>query len=757
MFEKVTVRNIFSLWAAVIIANLIVMAVSVQAQEKLSLEEVTITAQRREESLQDVPISVATVSGQQITESQIYNLQDMSFELPGVTINEASVDNNLFIRGIGSGVNAGFEKSVGLYIDDVYAGRGQLSRAPFVDIARVEVLKGPQGILFGKNTIGGAITVHTADPTDEFEGFVDAYYDPEHQEKAVSGVVSGPLADNLQARIALNYAQLDDGYFENIYSGDKVVDRENKIARAKLAWSATDNLDVNLKYEFNQFDDRGRQANISHAGPGSAFASLVSDAKPASGAQPGFPESNNTDSNLAVVHIDYQLPNLTVTAVTAYSGYNATILNDVMFTGGLNEPGIGGPWAAWIDTDESFDQWSQELRLLSPGGETFDYIVGVYVETNKFHREGNYVWPVANADFSGASTSNKNYKQETDTWAGFAQGTWNCTDTLRFTLGARYTADKKALDFSNVADTSLSPSVLGNFDANNLHRKDTKDTYNVNAQWDITDTTMLYVTISTGFKGGGFDNSQNAAFAPNETPFEILAFDPETATAYEIGAKSRLLNGAVELNVAIFRSEYDDLQTSAFDSVAGFTVGNAGSAITQGLELSGRWLMLEGVTVTGAFAYLDATYDDFDNAGCSQYDINFTEKCVGGVADLSGEALPYAPDYSANISINYATSIGAGLEFTSNLDVMVTGSFYTAQDLDPFTKVGSYSKTNLRIGIGSADGTWQIAVLGKNIFDKRIIGWANDITFSGMAGRGNTYSALIDPPRTVGVQASYHF
>jgi outer membrane receptor protein involved in Fe transport len=742
---------------AVSSASIASFAVPAQAQQKLMLEEVVITAQKREESLQDVPISVATVSGQTITESQIYNLQDMSFEMPDVTINEAPFDNNLFIRGIGSGVNAGFEKSVGLYMDDVYSGRGQLSRTPFVDIARVEVLKGPQGILFGKNTIGGAITVHTADPTDEFEGFVDSYYDPEHDEFEVSGVVSGPITDTVQGRIALNYSKLNDGYWENIYNGDGEVERENKIARVKLAWQATDNLDVKLKYEYNQFDDNGRQQVISHAGPGSAFGSLVSDDKTSSGAQPGFPNSNDTDTNVAVVHLDYQLGEHTLTSISAYSEYQTTILNDVMSTGGRNVPVIEGPFAFWVDTDESFDQWSQELRLLSPGGEKFDYIVGAYAETNSFDRKDPAQWPFPNADLSGQTTQNKRYKQDTDSWAVFAQGTWNYTDTLRFTLGARYTEDKKKLDFTNTADTILPPSVLGDFSAKGLDRKDTKDTYNFNAQWDVSDEAMLYATISTGFKGGGFDNSLNRAFNPDESPFDILAFDPEEATAYEVGAKTQLLDGAAELNVAIFRSEYDDLQTSAFDGVAGFTVGNAGSAIAQGLELSGRWLILEGLTVSGAFAYLDSTYDDFDNAGCSQYLVNFTDQCVNGVADLSGDPLPFAPDYSANISIKYFTPIGDNLEFTTNLDVMYTDSFFTVQDLDPFTEVDSYSKTNLRFGIGSADGVWQVAILGKNIFDKKTIGWANDITVSGNPGRANTYAALLDPPRTIGIQGSYRF
>lgn len=721
----------------------------------VELEEVVVTAQKRSESLQDVPISVATVSGEKIANSQMHNLQDMSFSMPNVTINEAPFDNNLFIRGIGSGINAGFEKSVGMYLDGVYAGKGQLSRSPFLDVARVEVLKGPQGILFGKNTIAGAITITTESPSDEFEASVDAYYDPQHNDRELTTIISGPLADNLQGRIAINTRETD-GFFENVFTGDDVRQRENTVGRIKLAWQPTDGLDVNFKYEHSNFEDEGRQLAIKTAGAGSAFASIVSNSKPSAGAQPEYPTFNDTDVDVAVLTINYDIGENTLTSITAYSAYQAEIGTDVMNTRGRNGPEPDG-FAFWVHTDEEFEQVSQELRLVSPAGETFEYIAGGYYETSEFDRDDFIDWPVPNTDFSGLTRSTKLYVLDTDSWAVFAQGTWNVSDTFRVTLGGRYTEEDKELDFIVTSNTVLPPSVLGAFDLPDLGRDDTKFTWTMNAQWDINDDVMAYANVSTGFKAGGFDNSLFRSFGPEENPIDVLAFEPEEVNSIEIGAKTTLADGAAELNISIFRSEYDDLQTSAFDGVAGFTVGNAGSAISQGVELDGRWRLTEGLTVSGSVSFLDATYDDFKNAGCSQFHAKFTNECEGGIRDLSGEPLVFAPDVSANIGIEYVTPLGGNLELRTNLDVMYTDSFFTVQDLDPNTQSDSYSKTNLRIGLASVTGNWEVALVGKNIFDEQTLSYSNDLTFSAQPGRGNTYNQLLDPPRTIGIQGRYRF
>ncbi|WP_170150206.1 TonB-dependent receptor [Parahaliea mediterranea] len=724
------------------------------ASAQLMLEEVVVTAQKRVESLQDVPISVAAMSGEKINDAGIQNVQELSFSMPNVSIGEAPFDNNLFIRGIGSGVNAGFEKSVGMYVDDLYIGKGQLSRAPFLDVARVEVLKGPQGILFGKNTIAGAVNISTTAPTDEFEGYIEGYWDPEHGDREVTGVISGPLTDNLQARLALSGRKLD-GFFENYFTGEDLREREQQIARLRLAWQPTDKLDINFKVETSTFDDDGRQKVVAFAGEGSAFHDLVGDEKPTSGSQPEAPDFNNTDANVATLKLDYALGDSTLTAITTYGDYETEIGDDLMATGGTSAVGDGRYF--WANIDEDYEQYAQEFRLVSPGGETIDYILGAYFEKSNFYRLTKGDWPFPNSTLDGLTQTWKSYDLDTDSRAFFAQGTWNVNDVFRLTFGGRYTEDEKEFGSTLVADTALPSTVLGPRDDRGMKRQDEKSTWTFNAQWDFSMDAMAYLTLSTGFKSGGFDDALNRAFLPNEDHYEVLAFDPETVKSAEIGAKTTLLDGAAELNIAAFHSKYEDLQTSAFDGVVGFTVTNAGSSVTKGVEVDGRWRVAEGLTLSGSLSWLKAEYDDFENGACSQWHANNTNDCVGAVRDLSGEPLPFAPDYSAALGLEYVLPLGESLELRTNLDVMYTDEFATVQDIDPITIMDSYTKANLRIGVGPFDGTWELAIVAKNITDEQTLGWSNDVTLGNLPGRVNTYSGLIDPPRTVGVQVRYRF
>ena len=214
--------------------------------QNLTLEEVTVTAQKRTENLQDVPISIIAVSGEKIDNFAILDLQELTQYVPNVTINNGAGTPNLFIRGVGSGTNAGFEQSVGLFTDGVYAGRGALAAVPTtMDLERVEILKGPQGSLFGKNTVAGAISITTAKPTDEFEGMVGALYAPEDGQQEYNLVVSGPLTDDLAGRLAVRYSSMD-GWWENVITGAEGPDNDNWYARGSLRWEPTDTLEINV-------------------------------------------------------------------------------------------------------------------------------------------------------------------------------------------------------------------------------------------------------------------------------------------------------------------------------------------------------------------------------------------------------------------------------------------------------------------------------------------------------------------------------
>lgn len=713
--------------------------------EGFALEEIVVTAQKRAESLQDVPISVAAIGGEKIAEAGIQDLGELSMHMPNVQISEAGIDNNVFIRGVGSGVNLGFEKSVGMYIDGVYSGRGQMSRAPFLDMERVEVLKGPQGILFGKNTIGGAINITTAKPSSEFEGYVEATYNPEYGDTDLTGVASGPLSDELSGRLAVNYRKLD-GYFEHSLTGEDIRERENKIVRGTLAWNPSSDLDILLKYENSSFDDDGRQIQVYSASAG--FPDARFDDKVDIGGLPGREEYNYTDAQVASVTVNYSLGEHTLTSITAYSAYESDISDDQLLTPYFLTPGDGAIFQLY--TDEEFNQISQEIRLVSPLGVEFDYIVGAYYQTTDLDVERDVRWPVG-------GTSDLSTDQESDSLAVFAQGTWHLTDSFRATLGARYGRENKDFNrFQSANGVPLPAAVVGTLGPVALDRSESKVTGSFNLQYDTSEDVMVYLTASTGFKGGGFDESLVRSLFPGETAEEAFEFEEETVKSVELGAKMTLAEGAANLNIALFHSKYDDLQTSVYNGFAGFNVANAGSSISQGLEIDGRWRVTEALTVGGSLSYLDAYFDEFENGACSQYHASIGI-CSGNVRDLSDQPLVFSPDWAANLNTEYVKSIGNNLEWRTTLDVNYTDDFFTAQDLDPNTLQDAYTKVNLRIAVGDEEGQWSLALVGKNLTDKRTSGWINDVIMSTAPGRGNTYFALTEPPRTVAIQGRYAF
>ena len=293
---------------------------------------------------------------------------------------------------------------------------------------------------------------------------------------------------------------------------------------------------------------------------------------------------------------------------------------------------------------------------------------------------------------------------------------------------------------------------------------------------------MLYASVSTGFKGGGFDEAYSGAgseirlvnFSTNEplgstvpgNDSSILEYEDEEVLAYEIGAKMTLLGGAAEVNFAAFRMEYENLQTSSLVGDV-FRVGNAGEAISQGLELDGRIRLSERFTVGGAVAYLDASYEDFtgatctvpqatdpvNNPGCLLEDgTNIASGETGG-QNLNGETLVFAPDWSANLYAQYVMPLGSDMELVTGIDLNYSDEFYSALDLDPNTKHDAVTRINARIALASTDNTWEVALLGKNLTDETSYYWKNDVAVTD----SNSYFGLPERPRSIALQARYSF
>ena len=768
--------------------------------EDIRLDEIIVTAQKRVESLRDVPISVATMTGEKIDDIGITSLQELTQYMPNVTVNAGSGTPNLFVRGVGSGTNQGFEQSVGMYTDGVYAGRGPLVAVPTtMDLERVEVLKGPQGILFGKNTVAGAINATSAKPTDKFEGMVESMYELEHGAQQYNMVLSGPLTDSLSGRLAVRHDAPGDGWWENVTTGDEGPNHDNWYTRGSLRWVASNSLEVSAKYESGDFKSDTTQAVVyqSDFAGQTNFAGIVpfpviSDQDKGAG-DAGSRKETNTE--VFALTVDWELDFATFTSLTAYSAY------DLLSAGDTD---INAAPSIHRTRTEDFEQYSQELRLVSPGGETIDWITGAYYQRNEldisrrldtldFAQSGTLSTVPLYAPDTGVPTI---FDQEGESWAAFAQGTWNASDTLRLTLGLRYNKDSKDLDKITDSTGLLSRTPTGSSAINaqaeliadlrshsftDLSREEGKTTYSTNIQWDATVDTMLYASVSTGYKGGGFDEAYSGPgyeierfhptlgqipSVPGNDP-SILEYESEEVLSYEIGAKMSLLDGVAELNAAVFKMEYDNLQTSSLVGDA-FLVGNAGESISQGVELDGRIMLSKRLTVGGAVAYLDAHYKNFsgatcttpqamdpaNNPGCLLEDgSNIVVAGQKGGQDLKDKTMVFAPDWSANLYAQYVIPLGSSMELASSVDVNYTDKFYSALDLDPNTQHDDATIINARLALTNTDDSWMLALMAKNLTDETTYIWKSDVPVT----NSNSYYGVPERPRSITLQARYSF
>lgn len=800
------------------------------AQAAVVLEEVIVTATLRAESLQDVPVSVNAVSGEKIMEAGIDKIEDLQAYVPNLTMSETGIGTNIYVRGIGSGINQGFEQSVGMYFDGVSYGRAQLSRAPFLDLARVEVLRGPQNILFGKNSIAGALSLHSQRPGMEFEGMVSGLYEPTHGERTIDVVLSGPLTDRLGARLAIRKRDMD-GYIENLTLDQDEPERDEGTARLILDWAATDDLQAMFKFEVGKFDVTGRQIEIindnpSTAGPtqpffnGRTYAQIL-DNTSVTGLPIIDPFTVDADSSVLnntldykrssngdfskndtqnfTMNLDYAWGEHTLTFITGLMSYEYEELCDCDFTGAE---------VFKVEFAEEYDQFSQEFRISSPVGGFVEYIAGAYYHKSELEFYDSIlvtsdVLPdlINLGDLAALGTLGRPtdgpgdagdeirelgtprfFTTDTELWSAFLQLTFNLTDTLRLNVGGRYSTEEKegsrSLDFENnrtgerIAEGEVDSVVAINFSAerHNLEgdRKESNFAPSVNLQWDVSDWAMTYVTWSKGFKSGGFDarsNASPAANAPdpgNPVDSTILIgsfeYDEEQSQSIEFGAKTTLLDGAAELNLALFYTEFDDLQISIFDGTLGFNVGNAGAAETMGLELDGRLALTEKLMMTGALAFLDFEFTDFENGQCNHVQVRNGEDPDGdGLCDFTGETNQYVADYSGNIGLVYTTPIADSLEFRGGVDIVFTGDYNPTQNLDPTQERDAYAQINGRLALSDFEDGWELALVGKNLTDEEIVNYANDTPLANSIFGAVSHYGFISRPRSIAVQATYRW
>jgi outer membrane receptor protein involved in Fe transport len=766
--------------AAAIVATFSVSAgaqsADVQASSRPTvLEEVIVTAQKRAQGLQDVPISISAFSGDKIKDAGIPDFEELSAYIPNFSVSENTIGDTISIRGINSDSQAGGEQSVGIYVDGIYRGRGVQSRFAFLDVGLIEVLRGPQGTLFGKNTIGGALNITSAKPTEEREASIALMHEFEHDETEVQAHFSGAISDSVRGRLALLQRTLDEGWVDNSYYNESTPNNDEWGGRLSLDWDVNDAISTNFKFEHSEFDITGAPYEVFNVGGPSADTlralgvednidgkSKIGNSSPQ--LDIGSNHKMDGDSDELMLRSDYTVNAGVWTALLGYSNYQFVRDQDVDYN----------PLDVLRARDsEEFEQKSVELRFASGSGGRFEYIAGLYwqeadLETGlDLTLNGPFASAALGAPIDLPWTTRRNFlDQQSDIFAVFAQGTWVLSDTVRLTAGLRYGKEEKTADqFASLFDPDTGAAITDSDVLNfysvavleavphqfALDRTEEDISPSVNVQWDATEQTMLYASVSKGFKGGGFNSIALSADA------DEAEYENEEALAFELGSKTRFLNGAAEVNIALFQVEFDDLQTTQFTGSTSYIVTNAASATTRGIEVDGRWQLSPEFRLQGSLGYVDFEFEDYRTAGCTAAQIadggfaNGAACSAAGANDLSGRTNQDTPELTGSVSAIHVYDFGV-FELTSQLDVNYSDEYYAAGDLDPNIIQDSFIKVNASVSIGPNNGKWDVALVARNLTDEQTFSYANDMPlFSG------THFGLVQRPRTFAIRGRLNF
>jgi iron complex outermembrane receptor protein len=720
------------------------------------LEEVIVTATKRAESLQDIPVAVNAFNSETIQEAGINNAGDLAIMTPAlnINVNQSPFNARMTIRGIGTAqTDPALEPSVGLFVDGVFFGRTGLGMADLTDIERIEVLQGPQGTLYGKNTNAGAISVITKKPNiDEFEGYVEASAG-DYSMYRLTASASGPLTDTLAYRLSGNIHNRD-GYYDNS-AGDDLNDADDWNIQGKLLWEPTDVLSILLSGSHIDRDttccaaDAIQSESVNNELVAQGFRPDKNDPYDYDVA-PGVDNSFDMESDLLSMTIDYDIGWGEIKSITAWNDYDYSVTQDA----DRSQLDV-----LTVRNDEfSGDSFSQELRLSASAGDNVDYMVGLfyYEQTTKRGGSNPFVFigedfetignqqtfppeapiPPGNIGFIAQPGDNLvvDYKQDTDTIAIFSQATWHIGDIWHVTGGLRWSDEEKESDlFSETNSTALSNQVLGRsfldsvstpIDAN-LDRSTDNVDWMVRAAMDIGDDSMIYASAATGTKSGGFQTSNGAV--------DEREFDDEETLTYELGLKSTLLDARLRINAAAFYTEIDDYQAQRqLETGLGTFVSNEAEVETSGLDFQLEALPLPNLTLSAGLLYMH------------KYEI------TDGPED--GAELPFTADYSGNLAATLVFPLGdGGIYWRTDYSYMDDHStnVATADEL----RDSDFDDRNLvNTKLGWRNDNWNVSVWGKNLTDEEYASQtASTFFITGM----DAY--FLAPPRTYGATLRYDF
>jgi iron complex outermembrane receptor protein len=711
------------------------LAAQTQAPAAGALEEITVTARRVEENLQDTPLAVSVFTGNALVERQVFETTELDQLVPNLQFadNAPLAGNNsssqVFIRGIGqTDPTSTVDPGVGLYIDNIYIGNAVGGTMALRDIASIQVLRGPQGTLFGRNTIGGAILVSTVEPGDEFGGTFRGGFGSDGLMDAF-GAIDAPFSDTVKSRFSLGMRQ-QDGYVTRS-DGIDLGDTDTWTATAKFLFEPSDTFRATFAIDHTESDENGsplvfaaineaatfpRVASLDAGCPGltdglvpppglpdQPTVPMIADPRCANDFQSRGPYGNNGTFPLAST-----LENTGVSIKFAWDLSDAWVLESITSNRTLD-------WSGVRDADNtplpilhtSYDvdasQWSQELQLTMQR-DAITGVLGLYY----FEQESDDIVTVElNPPPPGIQRDSDNNAVDNDSWAVFTQWTYDFTDNLSATIGGRYTEETKRA-FPDQFDLAT-PAVK---QVPAQWYEDTFSDFTPSASFSYrwTASGMLYVSYAQGFKGGGWNSHFNAVLTQAQQD-ALHPFRPEEAETVEVGTKLDLADDTLRLNAALFSSDYTDMQVTyrgpAPAGVAPFLT-NAGKASIDGAELELTWLPTAALVVEGSVGFLDATIDRLDSIPLAVLPPDLR----------AGNVLPFAPERQAHVGLAYDARAGT-LGITPRVDVSYTDTqFFDATNTREIAQLDSVTVVNASVALAPSAGNWRLTIGVNNATDE---------------------------------------
>lgn len=727
--------------------------------------EIIVTAQKREENLQKVPAAISVVSAEQLDSRGIINLTSLQQLVPSLNFKDSAttLDSSVFLRGVGTiNFSIAAEPSVGFVVDGVTYARSGEAFGDLYDIERIEVLRGPQGTLFGKNASAGVINVVTKRPGDKLAGYVEALATTDEEYK-VRGAIDLPMGENVAARITANYGRFD-GLVRNITLNRTVNGYERWGVRGLVEANAGDALKFTLIGDYRKQNSDCCAEVIGTAPAGALAGSLIGvDLKGDGTRQIRQDQITITKETSWGVSLQADLdvgPAGTLTSISAYRKYrnygirDGDFIDTVYNIAGGNQLHDYGP--------QPSKTFTQEIRLSSPGNQTFEYVIGGFYYNAKqqrtFQRDDIVcsattsppVSPGLSPCFAGTSTLRfpsavGTFGSKIENAAVYGNLTVHIADAFRLIAGARYTHDSVDAFNNRIAATNGGGPGLANVGAAfDLHVSNNDFSFKAGAQVDVLDNLMAYATYSQGYKGPAF----NVFFNQNAGQLDPIA--AETADAYEVGTKFKTHDGSLTVNTALFYAKYDNFQANSFVNLNGAVVTqltNAGNISTRGFEIDALLRPSRNFTINGGLAFADAHIDRF----------NIPPNSPPGTSTRKGEQLPLAPKWKGNLGATWKIETGGFANIEIGSQVSLTSDQVSSLEANPVTRraitIDGYAIWDANIALVDPNGVWKVNFIGRNLTD------TSYATLIGTGGPGGASRYLLprDVDRYFGVNFRFNY